>query len=86
MRHRRAFQLSVRAVATLLIPIGDDLYVFTGLDHMGLSDGALHVIESYADMLVGLCCGVAWIHAPWRMKRPPGPADEIPVVTYWTRQ
>jgi hypothetical protein len=39
-----------------------------------------------ADILVGVCGGVAWIHAPWRMNRPPDPADEIPIVTYWTRQ
>jgi hypothetical protein len=135
-----------------LIPVEDDLYVFTGLSHIGVDYGALHVIENFdtepkgrlltqlpessdvvvfdrnwggflvvsslsigvvdlrgglhmvmarhaymprpnsvmtigpADILVGLCGGVAWIHAPWRMNRPPDPADEIPIVTYWTRQ
>jgi len=136
-----------------LIAIEDDLYVFTGLDHL-LSTGGVDVIESYdsnpasrhltetpeapsvvvldrnwggflivsslsvslvtlhgslhmimarhaylpnpnsvltigrADILVGVCGGVAWIHAPWRMNRPPDPAraDEIPLVTYWTNQ
>jgi hypothetical protein len=38
---------------------------------------------SYADVLVGICGGVAWIHMPWRMQRPPDPDDEIPLVTYW---
>jgi hypothetical protein len=39
-----------------------------------------------ADILIGVCGGVAWVHAPWRMNLPPDPADQIPVVTYWTRQ
>jgi hypothetical protein len=45
-----------------------------------------------ADILVGVCGGVAWIHAPWRMHLPPDrdpvaeATNNIPVVTYWTRQ
>ena len=141
-----------------LIPFGKDLYVFTGLDHLGLSYGDLDIVENFdsapkarhltatpeapqvvaldsswggflivsslsvsvvtlggslhvimarhaflpspnsvlsmgeADILVGVCGGVAWIHAPWRRHLPPNPdpaaaaSDEIPVVTYWTRQ
>lgn len=30
-----------------LLPVGDDLFVFSGLAHMGLSVGAVHRIENY---------------------------------------
>jgi hypothetical protein len=42
----------------------------------------------YADILVGVCGGVAWIHAPWPLNPAPDPAEvhDIPLVTYWTRQ
>jgi hypothetical protein len=42
----------------------------------------------YADILVGVCGGVAWIHTPWQLNLAPDPTgtDQIPIVTYWTRQ
>ncbi len=142
----------VRGNVHALRAIENDLYVFTGLDHLGMSSGSVDLIEDYdshprsrhltdlpeapqlvvqdrnwdgflvvstlsisviqrhgnldiimarhaylprpnsvlsvgpADILVGVCGGVAWVHAPWRMNRPPDPTDGIPLVTYWTRQ
>jgi len=148
----------VRGNTQDLITLSDDLYVFTGLDHLGLSYGAVDIVENYdsnpnsrpltvlpeapavvaldtnwggflavsplsvslvtpngslhvimarhaylpspnsvmsmgeADILIGVCGGVAWIHAPWRMHFPPDrdpvaeAANNIPLVTYWTRQ
>ena len=148
----------VRGNTQDLITLSDDLYVFTGLEHLEMSYGAVDIVENYdsnpnsrhltvlpeapaviafdtnwggflvisplsvslvtpsgslhvimaryaylpspnsvmsmgeADILVGVCGGVAWIHAPWRMHFPPDTdpvaeaANNIPLVTYWTRQ
>jgi len=54
--------------------------------HAFLSRPNSFLTIGYADILVGICGGVAWIHAPWQLNLPPDPANEIPVVTYWSRQ
>ena len=68
----------------------------TWVDHHGNLDvvmarrSPLYVPNSglamgWADLLVGMCGAVAWIHMPWLTNRPPDPDDEFPVVTYWAR-
>ena len=39
--------LLLRGNISALMSVGDDLYIFSGLCHMGLSGGAVHVIRDY---------------------------------------
>lgn len=134
-------------------PSGNELYVFTGVDHLGADDGSVHVIDDFdsrprarlitqlpgtprivqyedawrgyvvitrqsisvmrpsperlellmanhgplhdanslltfgrADMLIGVCGGLAHVHFPWRVQQPADGWDQVPVLRYWVRQ
>ena len=79
------FVIISRQSISVLLPGSNTLKILMA-NHAPLAGANSFLSFGPADMLIGLCGGIAHVHFPWRQNAPPDPYDEIPIVRYWTRK
>ena len=74
-----------RQSISVLLPGSNSLKILMA-NHAPLVGANSFLSYGPADMLIGLCGGVAHVHFPWRLNAPPDLYDEIPLVRFWAKK